>query len=226
MPAAAVAAAIVMPGAAAAQAPVAVVEQIHGRPLSVELMDYVMPGQVIRLFAGESIVLGYVTSCWRESIAGGIIVVGTEQSEVRDGKIERTKVACDAGKIKLMRQQSAMRAAGTRVPPARPPGANGVREEPALTIYGLSPVVELRVGGTMVIERIDKPGERHEIQMASEQLVRSSFYDFADHDKTLAAGGIYRAHIETRQIVFKVDPAAQPGKTPLLGRLLPFQPLR
>jgi len=61
------------------------------------------------------------------------------------------------------------------------------------------------------------------ILLESRQLVRGAFYDFADSDRMLAPGGLYRASLG-RQIVFRVDLGAQPGRTPVLGRLLRFQP--
>src|SRR5262249_23532857 len=60
-------------------------------------MDYVDPGQVIRLGAHDRIVLGYLRSCWRETISGGTVTVGTEQSEVAGGEVARDKVACEGG---------------------------------------------------------------------------------------------------------------------------------
>src|SRR5437899_11320027 len=85
---------------ASAQSPAAVVEEVKGNPAGVEFMDYVVPGKVIRLGPQGSIVLGYMKSCWRESITGGTVTVGTEKSEVESGKIERTKAECDAGRMK------------------------------------------------------------------------------------------------------------------------------
>jgi hypothetical protein len=206
---------------AAADEPVAVVEEVRGQP-GVEFMDYLSAGHVVRLVPGEALVLGYATSCWRETIVGGIVIVGSEQSEVRGGKVDRVKVACDAGKIRLLRQQSAMRPAGTSFRDERPNGHAFAPEEPRLTLFGSSPLVEIRAGHTLLIERIDKPGERHEIKSA--QLVRGSFYDFAAENRTLQPGGIYRARAERRQVVFRIDPSAQPGRTPIVGRLLPFPP--
>src|SRR5262249_33800997 len=67
----------------AGQAPVAVVEDVQGKVSGAELMDYVVPGQVIKLSAGSSIVIGYMKSCWRETISGiGTVIVGTEESSV------------------------------------------------------------------------------------------------------------------------------------------------
>lgn len=82
---------------ALAQASVAVVEEVKGKPSGVEFMDYVAPGKVIKLSPKDSIVLGYMTSCWRETITGGTVLVGAEQSMVHEGEIERVKVDCDGG---------------------------------------------------------------------------------------------------------------------------------
>lgn len=203
-------------GSALAQAPVAVVEDIQGKPAGVELMDYVTPGQKIVLGVSDSIVLGYVKSCWRESITGGAVTVGAEQSTVEGGKVERTKVGCDGGKISLA------------PPQANKAGGMVFRDAPAtrpqFVLYGSSPLIEAKGGGTLVIERTDQRGERHEVTIASGALLRGSFYDFAKDDKHLTPGGIYRARMGSQQIVFKIDPHAAPGRTAIIGRLIRFAP--
>jgi hypothetical protein len=37
-------------------------------------------------------------------------------------------------------------------------------------------------------------------------------------------GGLYRASIGAREIIFKIDPGAKPGRVPVISRLLRFQP--
>ena len=86
---------------ASAQSPAAVVEELAGAVPGVQFMDYVEPGQVIRLGAHDRIVLGYLKSCWRETISGGTVTVGNEQSEVAGGEVARVKVACEGGKMML-----------------------------------------------------------------------------------------------------------------------------
>ncbi len=216
-----VTAVLALAGVAAAQVPVAVVEDVTGTPAGVEFMDYVSAGKVIRLAPAEVIVLGYMKSCWRETITGGTVTVGEEQSTVADGRVRREKVGCDGGKMQLTQQQASKSGAMVfRAPPKPAPGA----ATPQLTLYGLSPVVEVKGGGTLVIERLDEPGERHEVAIAGQQLLRGSFYDFAKAEKSLAAGGLYRASVGPQQIVFKVDPYARPGQAPVVGRLLRFNP--
>ena len=97
---------------ALAQAPVALVEEVRGRPAGIELMDYVSAGKVIKLGRQDSIVLGYLRSCWHETITGGTVIVGAEQSDVRGGEVVRSKVKCDGGNIALTPGQ-ANQSAGT-----------------------------------------------------------------------------------------------------------------
>jgi len=205
-------------GPALAQAPVAVVEDVTGTPAGVEFMDYVSAGKVIRLGPNDGLVLGYMKSCWRETITGGTVTVGEEQSAVAEGRVRREKVGCDS-KMQLSQAQASKSGAMVfRAPPKPAPGAT----TPQVTLYGLAPVVEVKGGGTLVIERLDQPGERHEVKIGGQQLLRGSFYDFAKADKALAAGGLYRASVGQQQIVFKVDPYAKPGQAPVVSRLLRF----
>jgi hypothetical protein len=204
---------------AAAQTPVAVVEDVKGKPAGVEFMDYVAAGKVIKLGPKDSIVLGYMKSCWRETITGGTVVVGAEQSMVHLGEVDRAKVDCDAGKMQLTGQQASQSAAMVFRNVPRPAAQN----PPQIILYGLSPVVEVKSGGKLIIERIDKLGERQEVALgAAQPLVHGAFYDFAKTDKALTAGGIYRASLGTQEVIFKIDTQAKPGSTPIVGRLLRF----
>lgn len=76
---------------------VALVEEVKGKVTGVEFMDYVAPGTVIKLGPRDSIVLTYIKSCWRETITGGTVVIGVEESLFHLSKVERVKVDCDRG---------------------------------------------------------------------------------------------------------------------------------
>jgi len=91
--------------------------------------------------------------------------------------------------------------------------------QPQLTLYGASPLVEAKGRGKLVIRRLDMPGERQEISLGGTQL-KGRFLDFASENVALAPGGLYTATFKTSNIVFKVDPQAKPGATPIVGRLL------
>lgn len=204
---------------AAAQVPVAIVEDVQGKVVGVEFMDYVAPGKVIKLGPKASVVLGYMKSCWRETITGGTVVVGAEQSMVHLSEVQRAKVACDTNAVQLSDREASQSAATTFR--AMTPGQREASPPPPqLTLYGLSPVVEVKGGGTLVIERIDVQGERHMLPIKSESLQRGKFYDLAKAGKSLTAGGIYTASLGSRRATFRIDPGAMAGSTPIVGRLL------
>ena len=201
---------------ALAQAPVAVVEEVTGKPSGVEFMDYVLPGKVIKLGPKDSIVLGYMKSCWRETITGGTVLVGAEQSMVHEGEIERVKVDCDKTGQHVADQDTRESAATVFRGMVNSRAAN----LPQVTIYGLSPILEVKGPGRLVIERLDKEGERHELMVGKQSLLRDRFYDFAKAGKTLTPGASYLARLGEQEIIFNVDPAAKSGATPVIGRLV------
>ena len=208
----------------AAQSPVAVVEEITGNVSGVQFMDYVEPGQVIRLGAHDRIVLGYLKSCWRETISGGTVTVGNDQSEVAGGEVARAKVTCEGGKMMLTAELAGKSGAMVFRQAPKPQAAS--LPHPEFTLYGQSPVFELRPPGTLVVERLDRLGERHEFPVTENQLVRGAFLDLAAAGVTLEPGGLYRAKIADQQVVFKIDPEAKPDAGPLVGRLARLQARR
>jgi hypothetical protein len=92
-----------------------------------------------------------------------------------------------------------------------------------LTIYGLSPLVQLNGGGRLIIDRLDLSGEKIDLQVGARELLHKAFYDLAKTPIVLAPG-LYRASAGERQIIFKVDSSAKPGSAPIISRLLPLVP--
>ena len=88
------------------------------------------------------------------------------------------------------------------------------------TLYGLSPLIDMRGPGKLAIERLDQPTRRVEIEVSASQLLHETFYDFAKARRSLAAGGIYRLSSNGRSIVFRIDTYARGGDSPVAGRLL------
>lgn len=198
---------------AAAQAPVALVEEVRGNP-GVDFMDYVRPGATIKLGPRDTIVLGYLSSCWRETITGGTVVVGTEQSDVQGGNVSRVKTTCNVGRIDLTSKQ-ANQSAGTTM---RAP------DDDSQVVYGLSPFFEATGRAALLVVRLDKPSEHFTAVLTRKSGSQLSYYDFAGANMALKPGKTYRASIGTRQIVFKVDPNAKPGRLPIISRLVRFAP--
>ena len=131
--------------AASAQSPVAIVEDVKGQVAGLEAMDYLVSGRTLRLTRDETVVIGYLKSCVRETIYGGTVKIGDKQSTVEAGVIERAKVACDAQGMMATPAQPldstgyVVRGgvtASERLPEApRAPG-------PQFTLYGSSPLIE------------------------------------------------------------------------------------
>src|SRR6266700_2402754 len=168
--------------------PTALVEDVKGATAEIEFMDYVGNGQVIKLAPGDVLVLSYLKSCEHETITGGTVVVGAERSDVRDGQIVRAKVPCDGGKMRLSSQQASKSA------------ASAFRLQSAdihPTLYARTPVVQLprvlaSADRTLLIERIDRRGERHELQI-DDTIAAAGFYDLAKIKVSLARRAIYDA---------------------------------
>lgn len=203
-------------GLAAAQAPVAVVEDVQGKVTGAEFMDYVTPKTVIKLGPEGKIVLSYMKSCWRETITGvGTVIVGTEASMVHLSDVNAGKVQCDSDHSQPINQATRDSAATV----VRSVG-DSVSKSPQLTLYGLSPIVQTAGRGVLVIERLDVAGERYDVPLTPASVVRGKFYDFAKAGTALKPGGTYAASLGSRRIVFAVDPRAEPGRSPIVGRLV------
>lgn len=201
-----------------ANAPVAVVEDVRGQPKGVEFMDYVAPGKVIQLGPRDVIVLGYLKSCWRETITGGTVTVGDAQSSVQRGKVERVQVECDANHGKVGAREGTQSAATVfrsfrRDAPARP----------LPMVFGQSPVLDVGAArGRLVIERVDESAPRIDIDVAADTLLRERFVDLAQRGVTLVPGASYALSLGERRIEFRVAPQAAAGAVPMAGRLLRF----
>ncbi len=198
--------------------PTALVEDVKTATADIEFMDYVGNGKVIKLEPGDVLVLSYLKSCEHETITGGTVIVGAERSDVRDGQIVRTKVLCDGGKMNLTSQQASKSAASAfRLQSA----------EIQPTLYARTPVVQLPRGlasesRTLLIERTDRRGERHELKI-DDTIAAAGYYDLAKMNVSLTRRAIYDASIGGHKITFQIDAKAKSGPAPIVSRLLRFQ---
>jgi hypothetical protein len=207
----------------AAQTPVAIVEAVKGQVHGLEAMDYLVPGRTFHLSGDDAVVIDYLKSCVRETIRGGEVTIGTDESAVEQGVVERAKVECDA--------QDMMAASGQTLDATGfilRDGAGGTERLPTVprapapqfTLYGSAPLIEVDGAGPLVIARLDVKGEYLKFDVDRDNLKDGRFLDFADAGQALSPGGVYAARWQKRLVVFRIDPAAKPGATPLLGRLL------
>jgi hypothetical protein len=217
-------AALAMSGQASARmpaplVPTALVEDVKSASAGLEFMDYVGPGQVIKLEPSDVLVLSYLKSCEHETITGGTVRVGSDKSVVEGGSVVRAKVPCNGGSMKLTPQQ------------ANASGASSFRLQSAsfeTTLYALPPVIQIpkmRTGESraLVIERVNRPSERFAVEL-DESLANGGFFDLAKTDARLRRGALYTTTLGSRTFTFKVDAKAKTGKALVISRLLRFPP--
>ena len=202
---------------AAAESPVAVVEEVQGKVTGAEFMDYVTPKTVIKLGANSSVIISYMKSCRREKISGlGTVIVGTDESFVQFADVKSEKTDCDSSQSHATTKETS-EVAATVLRSVGKSASSTIK--PQLTLYGTSPIVEARGRGTLVVERLDVKGERQQIELNGSQP-KGKFYDFATVNRALAPGGIYSATFGSGKVVFRIDSQAKPGATPIVGRLI------
>lgn len=199
-------------GSPAIAAPaVAIVEDVGGDVAGVEPMDYLNAGRTITLGDGAFIIVSYFGSCAREKITGGAVLIQDGHSVANGGAIERSVVKCDGDKLKLAEREGEQ-TAGVVV------RGLTIGDGPELTIYGASPTLIAAPGRPITIERLDKASARETLpaKAANGRLV----YDFAKEGRALVPGGVYRATAGEKKALFRIDRTAEPGATPVIGRLV------
>jgi hypothetical protein len=198
--------------AAWAQSPVAIVEEVSDSVKGIEFMEYVDRGRNIKLGSKGMLILGYLRSCVRETINGGSVTVGKEQSTVQGGKVTRERVECDGGKLQLTLEQASKSAVIVfrKAPRAK-------KAAPPHKLYGTAPLIRAQKGVREIsIQRIDRPGK------AMRYAVVNRVVDLAAKGMNLERRGVYRVRSGKRKVVIRIDANATPGAGPLVGRLISF----
>jgi hypothetical protein len=93
-------------GAAAHAESGAMVEDFSVPRAGLQPMDQLKPGQMIMLGAGERLILTYLDSCNHETIVGGVVSIGRDQSVVVGGKLTRDRSECHGGSALLSQAQA------------------------------------------------------------------------------------------------------------------------
>lgn len=208
-----------LPGnAAAAQLPSALVEQVTGALAGPELLDYVSPGQVVQLGKSGTLILAYLESCTRELIIGGEVTVGLHSSQVKGGEIKRENPPCNRTAVSTAVTSDAGGAVFRG-----PPTDKRAAETSRAAIHSQSPIFEISAPGTMMLKRIDRPGEQYEIDVSPGSLVKGKFYDLAAGNRRLKPGGRYEVSLGESRLILEVDQLAF-SDGPLLARLVRLTP--
>jgi hypothetical protein len=216
-------AALAVPTVAFAADPVALIEEAPDNRDDIVFMDFAYSGTHYTLSAGETLVLGYMSSCVRETITGGTVVVGAEQSEVTGGKVSRETVTCD-NKVMDLASNDATEA-GVAVFRGFSPDAAAPSKTPA-EIQGTVPVLQ----DLVPIIKMRKPPAPEEIftitklgsiEGFSVPIDKRGIADLRKLGVELEAGERYTIGTQTRTLIVEVSYFAVSGGGPL-ERLIVF----
>ncbi len=204
---------IIFSSAPALAAPAAIVEEISGNAANIQFMDFLSPGKSFDLGTEGTAVLGYMKSCLKETITGGKVTVGAQQSQVSGGIVKRLRVECDGGQMLLTSEQAGKSA--VTVFRKAPGGRKSKLPKADLTLYSTTPILSLSVKASSVqLVRLDRKSAPQSI------AVSGKVTDLAGKNVDLAPGGLYRVSAGKKELVFKVDPLAEAKSASILQRLI------
>ena len=206
-------------GDASAQSatPAALVEDVSAGVAGVEAFDYVAAGKQIKLGGTGRLVLGYLDSCVEETIVGGTVTVGADQSTVAGGSVDRKTVACAGKPMQLSAEQSGTSGGLVfRKPPSRnaAPVPTPTPDRPRV-IPSAGPVISVPKPGRVTIARVDGKAAPVTLDLSVKPV------DLAKRGVHLTPGGIYRASYGSSAVVFEID-AQSTGDASPLARLIRF----
>jgi hypothetical protein len=193
-----------------AQEDVAIVEDVSSGIGDLRRFELIAADRAAELGRDGRIVLGYLKSCWQDSITGGRAVAEPLKSLVEGGALTRRRVECDAAGLAQMNSAGlSARGGASLADPALP--------EPDVNLYGLSPIVISREPGALLIERLDAPAAPLRLELSESKI------DLFEKNIALDAKGLYRFTRGAAAIVVRIDSLAEPGRAPAVGRLVIFR---
>ena len=163
--------------------PVAIIEAFDdgsGRDRAFEILKQ---DTVLKLGTSGTAVIGYFQSCIQETIEGGVVTIGLEQSKIRGGIVTRERAECDGSKLVLTPEQLAASAVTVDR------GPDGVSVPGVVTVYSTKPYIMLKdPGATVVVRRADVAGEPTAIETVKIGASRNIHVP----KKPLHPGAVYR----------------------------------
>ncbi|MEC9367490.1 MAG: hypothetical protein VX871_02245 [Pseudomonadota bacterium] len=201
-----------LPGVALAAEPTAIVEEAAAPSTGLQPMDFLDEGKVIELKPGEKLTLGYLSSCVRETIAGGKITIGADKSKVENGTRKAEEVDCAGARV--------VRVTTKTTDVAGAVFRKGKWEEPLpkpnWTSYSTKPLFRLTPqASALKLERIDKTAPVIEVP------VTGGMADFAKAGVKLEPSGLYEVTAGNVSLILQVSPLAEQN-APLLSRIVPM----
>jgi hypothetical protein len=193
----------------------AIVESIDPPRGDIRALDLLAAGTVIELRAGEKLVLGYLLSCTREVITGGKVTIGSGESTIEGGQVERGKISCD-GTVDADSAAGSNEAAVVAIRSLGAAAADGLRVVPsAQPVFVLSDG-ELPADPSLIIQRLDREESPLRVSLFGRTL------DLKITGMKLTPGGVYSATCGDRKIAFKIAENAGLSPVVTLQRTLRF----
>ncbi|MBL8708615.1 MAG: hypothetical protein JNL25_05445 [Rhodospirillaceae bacterium] len=186
--------------AQAAGKEVAIVEQGVAVTADIQEFDLLREGTSFTLAPGESIVLGYLKSCRRETISGGTVVVGAKQSDVTGGTLILDQVQCAETRLALTAAESQESATIAF--------RGGVKH-----IFVQAPIFLARKSLRVTIDGLET-GENWQLEPKDGRV------DLAVAGIALQPGQAYRIKGDRDTVIVEVDAAAGDGQAMALERVV------
>jgi uncharacterized protein YhdP len=184
----------------------ALVEEIDDGVPHVIAFDTLKPGQSVDLRPSHHAVISYLDSCIRETISGGLIKIGTSQSDVQDGNVQRDKVECSLKQLSLT--EATQDQSATTV--FRPLFDNLVKQ----TLPDVSPFI---LGQGLAKVELKQMGKEEAPIILTLQQGK---IDLRSAGIKLRPGSIYKISNGTRETYIKIAPEATAGQAQLLARVV------
>lgn len=193
----------------------AIVESIDPAHGNIRALDLLAAGTVIELQAGDKLVLGYLLSCTREVITGGKVTIGSGESKVEGGQVERGKISCD-GTVDANSAAGSNEAAVVAIRSLGAETADGLRVVPSPQPVFVLSEGEMPADASLTIHRLDREESPIRVSLFGRTL------DLKVTGMKLTPGGIYSAACGDRKIAFKIAENAGLSQVVTLQRTLRF----
>lgn len=193
----------------------AIVESIDPPQSDIRALDLLAAGTVIELQAGDKLVLGYLLSCTREVITGGKVTIGSGQSTIDGGQVERGKISCD-GTVDADSAAGSNEAAVVAIRSLGAEAADGLRVLPSAQPVFVLADGEMPADPSLTIQRLDRAESPIRVSLFGRAL------DLKVTGMKLSPGGIYSAACGDRKIAFKIAENAGLSPVVTLQRTLRF----
>lgn len=186
--------------AGAASRPVAIVEESPKADGKAQAFNLLAESDTFDLAAGETVILGYLKSCMRETITGGSVTIGSKESTVVGGTVTREQTQCAVNKLALTADESQQ-------------SATIAFRGQVKHIFTRQPLIMAGKSQGVTIEPVEG-GEVWQIVPENGRI------DFRAAKLQMQPGANYRVKGATQVVIVEVDDAADTTKTGLLERVV------